>query len=212
MHRYLIILYITLITYGCGTGLSSFSGTNKSNNTSDKQDPASHPANPDVERSSASIDNRVPKDGEIKKDTTGRVTSPVVPSRSSDTDPRGNTPTESEDHKPTLAEVEKENKRVIGSFSDLECNCKIQLYAQGKLAEALACYLSWLKGPTTRSDCNCLWNPNATRQEEQDNWKKWLSTGGRILPNAETICPPPEKAWNQKGTCVTYGIAGKECL
>ena len=52
--------------------------------------------------------------------------------------------------------VEQENNRVITDVVDLELNCKLYLYRQGRTAEALACFFYFMTGnPTTRKACDC---------------------------------------------------------
>ncbi len=53
-------------------------------------------------------------------------------------------------------QVEQENGRVITDVVDLELNCKLYLYRQGRTADALACFFHFLNGdPTTRTSCDC---------------------------------------------------------
>ena len=59
--------------------------------------------------------------------------------------------------------VEAENSRVITDVVDLELNCKLYLYRQGRTAEALACFFYFISGnPTTRKACDCACIPEAS--------------------------------------------------
>ena len=53
-------------------------------------------------------------------------------------------------------QVAQENSRVITDVVDLELNCKLYLYRQGRIADALACFFHFISGDlTTRTSCDC---------------------------------------------------------